>query len=105
MNEHVILVAFHVTGDTFKEAQLELLDHLQTLPWNGHNGHASNLEAHWVAENERYDRSDNDSAVFIRGSGEEAARVFAQYERANKNCLDHNDHRYAMMASDLPREI
>lgn len=62
MSEHVILVAFNVEGDTMKEAQERLMD---VLPRVKHYDMDSHLEEWWIAEDERYDRSDSESAVFV----------------------------------------
>lgn len=60
-DEHVILVAFTVIADDFEAAQRDLMDVLPQpqAPWN------RGLTSWWIAEDERYDRSDNDSAVFV----------------------------------------
>ena len=58
MSENVILVAFTVEADSMEEAQANLMS---SLPTPGY----SNIEEWWIAEDERYDRSDNDSAIFV----------------------------------------
>lgn len=70
--EHVIIVAFGVTAESRKEAEEFLHGALprpnETVPLP-----AQRIEDWWVAEDERYDRSDNDSAVFcIPGKQQEA---------------------------------
>lgn len=57
---HTVLVAFVVEGDTMADAQAALMPMLprpQDL--------APTLDSWWVAEDVRYDGSDNDSAVFV----------------------------------------
>lgn len=62
MSEYVVLVAFNVEADTMKEAQERLMD---VLPRVKHYDNDSYLEEWWIAEDERYDRSDSESAVFV----------------------------------------
>lgn len=74
MSEHVILVAFQVTADSREEAEQSLLMVLprpKGLPRGDMPGHGF-LECWWVAEDDRHDGSDNDSAVFVHPG---AARV------------------------------
>ena len=61
--EHVFLIAFTVRGGTRAEAE----DYLHTrLPWVGRRGDESiEITSWWVAEDDRRDGSDNDSAVFV----------------------------------------
>lgn len=67
-NEHIILVAFHMVGpETMKDAQLELME---LLPDEGDVD--NRLESWWVAMDERYQASDNDSAEFVPGTGRDA---------------------------------
>ena len=69
MAEHVILVAVVVDADSRKEAE----EHLYTVMPNPRK---DEVDSWWVAEDERYDRSDNDSAVFvIPGLQDEARRL------------------------------
>lgn len=63
MAEHVVLVAFGVEADTMEEAQEHLMQFL--IPTLASNNPNSNVEEWWIAEDERYDRSDNEAAVFI----------------------------------------
>lgn len=58
----VILVAYEVNAPTMKDAQETLMRYLPTPPHEVSNGE---IECWWIAEDERYDRSDNDSAVFV----------------------------------------
>ena len=60
--EHTILVAFTVYAPTWEQAQRLLMDRLPN-PWLA-DGHAV-IDSWWIAEDERYDGSDNDSAVFV----------------------------------------
>lgn len=57
--EHVILVAFTVAADSMEEAQARLTDALPDV------AALTYVESWWIAEDERYDLSDNDSAVFV----------------------------------------
>jgi hypothetical protein len=60
MNEHVILVAFVVEADDRETAHAWLLE---ALPRPSEETH---VESWWVAEDDRTDGSDNDSAVFVK---------------------------------------
>lgn len=67
--EHVILVAFTIEADSYRRAQHVLMPGLQ-LFLSSHDGPA---ESWWIAEDERYDGSDNDSAVFVTPGAQAAA--------------------------------
>jgi hypothetical protein len=71
-DEHVILVAFSVEGDTRTEAEATLRGALvPTLSSNG-----GPVDCWWVAEDDRQDGSDCDSAVFVTpGAQDEASRL------------------------------
>lgn len=60
---HVRLVAFEVHGDTIAEADAALQSKLHGILKM--NDPASAIECWWVAEDDRTDGSDNDSAVFV----------------------------------------
>lgn len=61
MSDHVILVAFQVSGqDSMQAAQQYLFDHV--LPDVRNHDH---LECWWVAMDERWDGSDCESAMFV----------------------------------------
>lgn len=67
-NEHIVLVAFHMVGpETMKDAQLKLM---KLLP--DERDTDNELESWWVAMDERYQASDNDSAEFVPGTGRDA---------------------------------
>lgn len=55
---HTVLVAFCVHADDFADAQRRLM---RNLPRPGSDG----LDSWWIAEDERIDGSDNDSAIFV----------------------------------------
>lgn len=59
--EHTILVAFTVHAPTWEQAQARLM---RQLPSPDHPG-VDGIDSWWIAEDERYDGSDNDSAVFV----------------------------------------
>ena len=62
MRARTILVAFCVTDcESMKEAQERLM---RQLPDPNHPG-VDGIDCWWIAEDERYDGSDNDSAVFV----------------------------------------
>lgn len=59
--EHTILVAFTVYAPTWEQAQARLM---RQLPSPDHPG-VDGIDSWWIAEDERYDGSDNDSAVLV----------------------------------------
>lgn len=67
MSEHVILVAFQVTAETREEAENRLLMVLPRPAGLPRGSMPANdfLECWWVAEDDRRDGSDNDSAIFV----------------------------------------
>ena len=60
-DEHTILVAFTVYAPTWEQAQRLLMDRLPNPEADG----PAVIDSWWIAEDERYDGSDNDSAVFV----------------------------------------
>lgn len=58
---HTILVAFTVHAPTMEQAQARLMDRLPNPEADGH----AVIDSWWIAEDERYDGSDNGSAVFV----------------------------------------
>ena len=65
--DYTFLVAFEVTDNTgamFREDVEKELHALLPLPSETEAGKVT-LEGWWIAEDERYDRSDNDSAIFV----------------------------------------
>lgn len=61
MGAWTVLVAFCVYGTDFADAQRRLM---ARLPDPEIDGHAS-LDCWWIADDDRVDGSDNDSAVFV----------------------------------------
>ena len=57
---HTILVAFTVHAPTMEQAQQRLMVQLP-----GGVPDLNHVDSWWIAEDERYDGSDNDSAVFV----------------------------------------
>lgn len=80
--EHVILVAISVEAPSRRMAEAYLM---QRLPRPGRRGDESiAIDSWWVAEDVRYDRSDNDSAVFcIPGVQEQATACLRSHGLAN----------------------
>ena len=74
-DEHVILVAVGVRGRTREAAERALH---QVMPRPSSGPHAL-VECWWIAEDDRHDGSDNDSAIFVpKGSqdqGDAAVRA------------------------------
>ena len=79
MTEQVILVAFTVDrAETVKDAQEALTRRLHPL-LNSQDPN-SPITSWWVAEDERYDGSDCDSAVFVNpGDAPAASRILAAH--------------------------
>ena len=57
---HTILVAFTVHATTMEQARHRLMVQLP-----GGVPDLNHVDSWWIAEDERYDGSDNDSAVFV----------------------------------------
>jgi hypothetical protein len=73
-NTQVYLVALQVTGDGTRAEMEEVMRGM--LPRPGKQVGAAHLECWWVAEDDRNDGSDNDSAVFVRpGKAHTAWRI------------------------------
>jgi hypothetical protein len=65
-NYHTILVAFDVQADTMKQAQENLMNYvLPHIEMDHDTWHKASLDSWWIAEDERYDGSDCDSAMFV----------------------------------------
>lgn len=77
--EHVIITAIVVETDSSREDAEKYL-HLR-MPAPGRRGDESiQIDSWWVAEDTRYDRSDNDSAVFvIPGKQNEAVKLLREH--------------------------
>lgn len=58
--EHTIIVAITVEAESHKDAQERIM---RSLPKPSDN--TEGITAWWIAEDERFDGSDNDSAIFI----------------------------------------
>ena len=78
-NSYVVLVAFQVTAPNMKEAQERLLPYLKpTL--ESYENPPGPVECWWVADDERYDGSDCDSAVFVTPGYQHAASRLLERE-------------------------
>lgn len=77
MREHVILIAFGVEGESEEEAQEHLMGHL--IPLLSTRNPNSRIEEWWIAEDNRTDRSDLESAVFVpQGISQREARQYLE---------------------------
>lgn len=66
-NEHTILAAFTVKAPSWEQAQRRLMRWFGPLTTT--MTESSGITSWWIAEDVRYDGSDNDSAQFVPGSG------------------------------------
>lgn len=75
-DEFVILVAVHVTAANREAAHRTVMD---SLPRPGSEYADSLVEAWWIAEDDRQDGSDNDSAVFVNPGSQHRASVLLEH--------------------------
>lgn len=82
MAEHTFLVAFTVEAPNRRTAEIALSDALTRVPLGqGPFKAHTYLDSWWMAEDDRHDRSDLDSAVFVtKGLQAQASRLL---ERAD----------------------
>ena len=77
MPHHVVLVAVEIDSDqaaTLEEAQELLIEHV--LPHYPDANPYTPVTGWWIAEDDRVDGSDNDSAVFVPKGWQESAAQF-----------------------------
>lgn len=98
MSDHIFLIGIHVVmpagapvGDTRKEAEWQMMQALGEMLDRARES-GSPVEAWWIAEDDRNDGSDNDSAVFVRmGDQAMAADLLAatglSHEHSNRDDL------------------
>lgn len=70
----VILVAFDLTGPDPENVQQWLMDNLPK-PGPGGDNDEIDLDCWWIANDERFDGSDTDSAVFVTKGRQASARA------------------------------
>jgi hypothetical protein len=72
-----ILVSFAVWGDSDEDAQDRLM---RSLPRpESADGPENGIDCWWIAEDQRFDGSDNDSAVFVKmGKQQEAYTILTE---------------------------
>lgn len=81
MDEHVVLVAFTVNATDRESAQRALM-RLLPRPGSGSFVGPAVIDSWWIAEDDRIDGSDNDSAVFVpMGSQQAAVRSLSAMEK------------------------
>lgn len=70
----VLMVAFDIAGTDAKDVQTWLMDNMP--PADKHYGDNDEiyLDSWWIANDERFDGSDTDSAVFVKKGKQQAAR-------------------------------
>ena len=71
MSEHTILVAFTLEADNRLRAHTEIMDALSQNCLVSDS--ETRITSWWVAEDDREDRSDNDSAVFVKPGAQATA--------------------------------
>lgn len=82
-DQHIVLVAFDVYGHSMRDAQVHLAERLKAL-----FATMRDMGSWWIAEDERYDGSDNDSAVFVpKGSQTAFARLVADERGAVREAV------------------
>lgn len=95
--EHIILVAFSVTAPDRAQAENLLT---MSLPQprdltSTHSATTVTLESWWVAEDDRQDGSDNDSAVFVTpGQQERAARLLYGFDLTPRHNIVERDNNF-----------
>ena len=91
--EHVFLVAVSVESDDREQAEKYLHTVLPKPAGIAEEGVPHYVDSWWIAEDDRHDGSDNDSAIFVpMGEQEEAkdalasipARTFVIFDRSTK---------------------
>lgn len=70
----VLLIAFDITAPDALAAHEWLMDNMPAVGLGGDNDEI-NLDSWWIANDERFDRSDTDSAVFVAMGKQEEARA------------------------------
>lgn len=77
MEEHIILVAFQVKAESLEQAHVDLLFDLERIPLIVNDDYTG-VHGWWVAEDNRMDGSDEDSAIFVRkGSQKVISKLLA----------------------------
>jgi hypothetical protein len=80
MDEHVILVAVQVQADTRVRAHRDVAEFLNASRLGPDRHPFSKVVAWWIAEDDRVDGSDNDSAVFCNpGEQHNAALILHEH--------------------------
>lgn len=101
MSEHTILVALTVEAESRTEAQLAVMAAMPDPNLIEARGHK--ITSWWVAEDDRMDGSDNDSAVFCN-KGSQSAAFHALY-RNELTGANNNPVREASHVEELVREL
>lgn len=80
--EYTVLVAFEVEAESVEDAQDHLMQQVGIRALRSSNPD-SRIECWWIAEDERYDGSDLESAVFVpEGIGQGEARELLEFYKA-----------------------
>lgn len=70
----VLMVAFDLKGKSAYQVHTWLADQLPTLSEESYDGEHVHLDDWWIANDERFNHDDRDSAVFVPKGNQEAAR-------------------------------
>jgi threonine aldolase len=91
MDEHVILVAIQVRADNRTAAMAQIMESLKTHGPHG-DDNVYGIECWWLAEDDRTDGSDCDSAVFVNPGGQaQASRVLHNTIARDPHTWDHHE--------------
>lgn len=83
-----ILVAFSVIAETREQAERMLMGYMPSVGAFGSECETP-IDSWWVAEDDRRDGSDNDSAVYVpKGMQSDARRTLLQYLYTEEEALD-----------------
>lgn len=81
--EHIILVAFDVSGTSRADAERRLT---AMLPKPSDDNPPRGLDSWWIAEDDRHDGSDNDSAVFVHPGAQADASALLYINGMTPGC-------------------
>lgn len=107
LHDHVILVAFDVLAETRHKAQVLLMERMTGVrgPFHLTANHPL-VDSWWIAEDDRADGSDSDSAVFVEpGRKGHAAAVLHALEITARHNLVPEGEREAIVRWDIAGQV